>query len=61
MPEELKPCPFCGGKAELILIKGMDEKYIKCTNCGVSTLLSIERKTVIREWNRRADNGSKTD
>ena len=64
MPE-LKPCPFCGGKAELHhkyeLFIGYS--YICCTKCGVKTEevpmsyrdSSDEKAT--EAWNRRAGDG----
>lgn len=35
----LKPCPFCGGKAELIttVINSNAECNIKCQSCGART------------------------
>lgn len=36
---ELKPCPFCGGKAELkrdSILAG-PRAYVKCKECGVET------------------------
>lgn len=73
MPEELLPCPFCGGKAEFA---GADFKaanvqilslIIECTGCGVRTRLdrsnrsTEEKKSVAREcWNRRVDREAKT-
>lgn len=61
----LKPCPFCGGKAEIIINKSKQGQTanIYCTKCSCrKTLLrypnyegSIEREA-IETWNRRADN-----
>ncbi len=54
MNEKLKPCPFCGGKAEL------DEDYdsgnifwVFCTRCGISTDTDYVSKEAIKAWNRR--------
>ena len=59
---ELKPCPFCGGNAELSLgrFDGKDTSYVMCVKCGAQgefffvspKYASAER--AIRAWNRRA-------
>jgi Lar family restriction alleviation protein len=61
---ELKPCPFCGGKAGLISIKAFewcDYSYIaRCENpnCEVSPgVKKLEKKEAIEAWNRRAGDG----
>lgn len=55
---ELKPCPFCGGKAEIITLMGVNAKYIQCENCRISTEVSGEEKILIELWNRRIDNAT---
>ncbi len=55
---ELKPCPFCGGKAKIILLKGINAKYIQCENCRISTEVSSEDKTLIELWNRSIENAT---
>jgi glutamine synthetase len=46
---ELKPCPFCGGKAQKDSQKIMGElmEWVLCTECGAATDLTI--------WNTRTD------
>lgn len=58
---ELKPCPFCGGKARIEDISTEDEKYymMQCTNdeCGASACFgdhSTSKSKAIAAWNRRA-------
>lgn len=60
---ELKPCPFCGGKAKFSLYYG--SLKVVCIGCGARTKPRGERGTdkesvfriVGEAWNRRADNG----
>lgn len=68
--EELKPCPFCGGEAELGEFLGVvpeiDENgaYIDaeteyyawcyCTECGITTIDYDTDAEAIEAWNRRA-------
>ena len=56
MIEKLKPCPFCGGKAELWEYRDLDEVsyYIGCTTCGAQTKYTDSEDLCIEAWNRRA-------
>lgn len=59
---ELKPCPFCGGKARLFVNGGV---RVICPKCYASTRILTDEmeyesnavETVIEAWNRRADHG----
>ena len=51
---ELKPCPFCGGKATL----GRDlpsENWAYCKDCGVATRLFNTPQDAAEAWNGRAE------
>lgn len=51
---DLKPCPFCGGNAEIR--KGSSTKpYIRCNRCGCRTGSSRYRGNLAKAWNARAD------
>ena len=54
MSGELKPCPFCGGKA--IVVDDNGEWKVFCTNpdCDAQYGWCASRAYVIRGWNRRA-------
>ena len=55
--EELKPCPFCGGQAELRIvgIGGYKTAYeVRCLNCGVGTDYDEDKQSVIDVWNTRS-------
>ena len=57
---ELKPCPFCGEKARLLVSNCV---RVLCTKCGVTTRILVDSERVgtsavedvIKAWNRRAD------
>lgn len=59
---ELKPCPFCGGKATLHEIAD-GQFYIDCAMqlgfCSVmpSTWTYNTEEEAVEAWNRRVDNG----
>lgn len=54
MNEQLKPCPFCGGKAELRCF--MNFFWVKCIKCEVSTDAKPSLEKTIKAWNRRTNN-----
>ena len=58
LPQAIKPCPFCGGDAE---IKRVSEPLsraafyaVLCTVCGISTAHSSSEAHAVEAWNRRA-------
>jgi len=57
---KLKPCPFCGGEAEIddkIYSFGPVEVVVQCSNnnCGVvpTTNYYYDKARSIKEWNKR--------
>ena len=55
MSEELKKCPFCGGKAEM-LNYSEDEWLVRCTICdGMVEKWRKTKKEAIEQWNRRVN------
>ena len=55
---DLKPCPFCGGEADVIehLFYEHDSLYgLQCKKCKAKTYLFYEsEEKAIEAWNRRA-------
>ena len=57
---ELKPCPFCGGDADIQYLKpvvdgGLDEFRVRCPaiGCGGAVTGWMSKPTAIQAWNRR--------
>ena len=51
---ELKPCPFCGGKAELLIVPGQQSKWIvRCTKCYCNCGVDISDHDAVERWNER--------
>jgi len=54
--EELKKCPFCGGKAMLIRAREWYGYYsVGCSKCGIETNLHDTPAEAIAAWNRRSN------
>lgn len=65
MENELKPCPFCGGKAELQHeCVGSGYSYIRCVHCGIKSIMFIKSfdrssdEDAVNYWNRRCNDGT---
>ena len=62
---KLKPCPFCGGDAEIQderkwisgVNYGFHYKYVVCRNCNNRSAYYNwnEEKEMVKAWNRRVD------
>ena len=61
MNKELKPCPFCGGKAQLDHDGLADYSYVRCMECHARTReitvasYHCSDDKAIELWNHRAD------
>ena len=55
--KQLKPCPFCGGRAG-IYQDYMGFWHVQCDNCGIGTLNNEIKELAVRSWNRRVENGN---
>lgn len=53
MSEELKPCPFCGGKN--MRIWNTSTPWVSCDDCLANTAYGETKEEAIEQWNRRAD------
>ena len=68
MNKELKPCPFCGGAAELeekYAIMGQKvQAYVRCKACGTTSgyfsenIAYCANEKAIEAWNRRYEDGN---
>ena len=51
MTEKLKPCPFCGGKAEAL--GGVNTHWISCVDCITESAAYDTLEEAVKAWNRR--------
>ncbi len=56
---KLKPCPFCGSKAEAILVYA-NEWYVECTKCPCTMIGGYyTEEEAIKSWNTRTSEVAK--
>ena len=54
--EQLRPCPFCGGEANIYQMHFWGTTYTcECSNCGIETKPMDTEAEAIEAWNRRAE------
>jgi Lar family restriction alleviation protein len=53
--EKLKPCPFCGGEAEVIDGTGWVGQAVHCTECPANVYGFEEEDQSVAAWNRRPE------
>ena len=59
MSNDLKPCPFCGNKAEIYADDDFGFALVSCDKCDVSLcnedsdIPKVNELRVIKKWNRR--------
>lgn len=55
MPNELKPCPFCGSKRiHLVDASELGNNWVRCDNCETEGPCHLTEQNAIEAWNRRA-------
>lgn len=56
MMSEIKPCPFCGGRAEYWEDNQYQDRHvIECQNCGTTRRSEYGYDSVLQDWNCRYD------
>lgn len=53
--ENLKPCPFCGGEAEILKEHLLGEDYYagRCRSCAATSTFEFTKEEATADWNRR--------
>ena len=54
MPAELLPCPFCGGKARMMVAADFPGYRVECERYCCQQTFS-NREYSVQKWNRRAN------
>ena len=52
---ELKPCPFCGGEADVVTVLREREWIVCCHDCQCGTCAEQSTEAAIAAWNRRVE------
>ena len=53
---DLKLCPLCGGKAEIIQYPANGKVTVSCGGCMANISFCPSKTEAIDRWNRRTDN-----
>lgn len=60
--EKFKPCPFCGGKIEILTVNNGSNFIVWCEKCGLG--FGIEKEylswQILEAWNKRFTNSGQT-
>lgn len=59
MKDKLKPCPFCGGEAEVKTNYEYGKArgaFVFCIKCDMTSRIYSTRQYAIKVWNRRVEN-----
>lgn len=65
--EDMKPCPFCGGRKLYQFVypyrrkPGLRGCYVRCTRCNACTGNYETIEDAREAWNKRKGNGNDTD
>ena len=53
--EKLKPCPFCGGEAEIVEDRLYSDDYYagRCKSCAATSIFEFTKEEAVAAWNRR--------
>lgn len=58
MPNELKPCKYCGVLGAMVKVERVTELIngfqVICYNCGIRGPIKETKRKAIAAWNRRA-------
>ena len=50
---KLKPCPFCGGEAEIFVSDVTDRAVVYCKGCDAQIQIKPNEEEAIEAWNER--------
>lgn len=52
---ELKPCPFCGGRAKIEILGGPGSSYrtVQCSKCKCDLNFYATEEMAVDKWNTR--------
>ena len=61
MKDNLKPCPFCGSRAEIEnepkeISDGENWLHVVCTECSSNSGYYLSKESAREAWNMRCDN-----